>query len=231
MLRRKLVVSIEGNIGAGKSTLLSALKDKYKNDTTILFAKEPLEDFSNAVLHGNKYNPLKDFYQTPLRFAFSTQLWIIDCYKKQLDELARMTTDSNIIIMDRGIYSTNVFTRSLYDRGHITQFERDYLLDKTRELVRHYFGVSKYAKFGVDKLYYLDAPFVTCMDRIKRRNRQEERPIKNTSILLHSLDEHYTHYIKDFQQNMGRTHTEIYFDDNINAVVSNFALFLNRYET
>lgn len=231
MFKRKLLLVIEGNIGAGKSFLLAALKEKMKNDKTVLFVNEPVEQFSYAVVHGNKYNPLKSFYEQPHRFAFSTQLWILECYKKQLEELARISTERTVIIMDRGIYSTNIFIRSAHERGLINDFERDFLLQATRDVIKQFFGIGKEEKFGADKLYYLDTPFRKCLERIRERNRLEEKNMRDTHILLQSISEFYTSYVKDFGRTEGRNQVEVFYDENINEIVANFLRFLERFET
>ena len=122
MIKRKLLLTIEGNIGAGKSYLISTLKDKLKNNKSIIFFDEPVKEFSLASVNGNIYNPLKDYYKDPVKFAFSSQSWIHECYKKQLQLISEISTENDIIIMDRGIYSTTVFIQNSLKNGFITRF-------------------------------------------------------------------------------------------------------------
>ena len=37
------IISIEGNIGTGKTTILSKLEEKYDDDNTVVFIKEPVD--------------------------------------------------------------------------------------------------------------------------------------------------------------------------------------------
>ena len=234
MLKAKQIICIEGNIGAGKSYLLAALKDKFQTGKNVLFgpevlfAPEPVEHFKEALLNGRLYSPLKNYYDDPHRYAFSSQLWFLECYKRQLEQLAKTSTANSIVIMDRGIYSTTIFVKCAYNQGLLQDFEKDFLLHVTENIIRDYFGENK---FGVDKLYYLNTPVQRCKERIEERKRFEEESMTSPRNYLRSLGELYDAYVKEFREQKGRNQVEVFFDENVNEILRNFILFMDRFET
>ena len=56
---KKLVVSFQGTIGAGKTTQLTALREFYKNDPSVMFVDEPLDEWQEYRLLEFMYNGLE----------------------------------------------------------------------------------------------------------------------------------------------------------------------------
>ena len=228
MLKRGLLLTIEGNIGAGKSYLLATIQEKLKNDSSVIFAPEPVEMFSRACFNGKEYNPLKLFYSDPKQYAFTTQNWILQCYKKQLEDLSKISTERTTIIMDRGIYATTLFTESSFKQGFMTEFQRDFLLQQTNEMIEYYFGEQK---FGADKVFFLDTPYARCMEGIRERDRPAERNMQNARTLIHLLEELYHDFLEEYKEKNGRNQLQIFYSENYNAIVKSFMLFKDRFET
>ena len=67
------LVSIEGNIGSGKSTLLAYLKQKYGDNDTIIFLKEPVDEWEQ-IKDCNGNTILKKFYADQQKYAFPFQM-------------------------------------------------------------------------------------------------------------------------------------------------------------
>jgi len=129
--------------------------------------------------------------------------------------------------MDRGIYSTTVFINHALQSGFITQFGADFLRQRTQDTIHQYFGKNR--PFGTDKLFYLDTPLETCLERLQQRNRPEEENLKSSHLKL--LNELYNEYLVKYRQSEGRMHIERFFDQDINKIVSNCLLLLERFDT
>jgi len=56
---KKLVISFQGTIGAGKTTQLTALREFYKNDPSVMFVDEPLDEWQEYRLLEFMYNGLE----------------------------------------------------------------------------------------------------------------------------------------------------------------------------
>ena len=222
-IKRKVLLAIEGNIGAGKSFILSAIKSKLKGKPNYLFIDEPVEQFSCALLNGSVYNPLGAFYNDPVRHAFSSQVWIYECYKRQHEALSKQSTHDTTIIMDRGVYSTIMFVEVLRNQGFLTDFEADYMRDKTKELLNLYFGDES---FGCDKLYYLDTPIPLCVERIASRDRCEEKRLKDMGNYLEMLDASYRAYIHDFAQTSGRDNAVVFHSEDLSETIDRIMCLL-----
>jgi deoxyadenosine/deoxycytidine kinase len=66
-------LSIEGNIGSGKSTLLNNLKKAFKNDSKVVFLKEPVDEWE-AIQDEKGNTMLEKFYGNQKKYSFSFQM-------------------------------------------------------------------------------------------------------------------------------------------------------------
>ena len=73
ILKENMLIAIEGNIGTGKSTIIEYLKQKYKDDSNILFIEDPLNKWLN-LKDTDGQNILGKFYETPERWSYSFQM-------------------------------------------------------------------------------------------------------------------------------------------------------------
>ena len=159
---------IEGNIGSGKSTLIDHLNslDEY-NNFNIKILKEPVDEWKNFKDKDTDKNVLDYFYTDPKRWgylfqmnAFITRSKLIDKYKS-----------TKIILMERSVYSDRyVFAKNCHDKGMITSIEWD-------TYVNWFEWLSGMLKLNGDAYIYLRTSPEKSYERIKKRNREEEKDI------------------------------------------------------
>lgn len=161
-------ITIEGNIGAGKTTLAQLLSKK-------LDARLVLEEFAE--------NPfLVKFYQNPSQYAFPVELFFMaERYKQQKDLVGQQDLFQSVTISDY------LFTKCLL-------FAKVNLPDDEFRLYQRLFEIIHQQMIQPDLLIYLHAPVNKLKENIKKRNRPYEQNIPND--YLYSLQETYTHYIK-----------------------------------
>ena len=68
-----IIFSIEGNIGSGKSTLMENLKKTYKNNSQVIFLKEPVDEWEN-IKDSNGVTILQKFYADQEKYSFAFQM-------------------------------------------------------------------------------------------------------------------------------------------------------------
>jgi deoxyadenosine/deoxycytidine kinase len=155
------LVSIEGNIGSGKSTILKFLKS-LKSDN-IVFVDEPVNKWKEIVVDGK--NALEHFYDDIPKNAFWFQVL---AYITRLKDLIQVIDNNpnKIIICERSIYTDKmIFAKMLYSSGHISKIEWAtycYWFDTFKE------------KSRPDIILYVNTEPKECMNRIVKRNREEE---------------------------------------------------------
>ena len=198
MLKSKFVFALEGNIGAGKTTVLNILKEKLSHKHNLIYAPEPVESFKFSEINGTIFRPLDAFYHNPVRYGESFQWWVRRCYEDQLQSLAKISTNENVIIVDRGIYSSSIFVKAQVETGSINELGGAVLLHEINKTIERYYG--KMDKFGVDKLYYLDTPIEQCMKNLQTRNRHEETSYKDMKRHLEIIQSYYKEYVNDFER-------------------------------
>ena len=168
----KIIISIEGNIGVGKSTFISILKRKFPEhfgeSCEIIY--EPVEIWTN-ITDSNGKNILQTFYDDMSRWAYSFQN--IACISRMnMMEQAICNSSSKYIFLDRSLGTdSNVFEAMLYDDGFINKLEHEMYKMWTN-------FYSKHVRPDIKPIYiYLKANTKTCMERIEKRNRLEEKSI------------------------------------------------------
>jgi deoxyguanosine kinase len=161
-------ITIEGNIGAGKTTLAQLLSNK-------LDARLILEEFAD--------NPfLSKFYENPAQYAFPVELFFMaERYKQQKDLIGQQDLFQAVTISDY------LFTKCLL-------FAKVNLPDDEFRLYQRLFDIIHQQLLQPDILIYLHAPVSRLQENIKKRNRSYEQKIPND--YLYSIQETYTHYIK-----------------------------------
>jgi len=144
------VVCVEGNIGCGKSTLL---KNCEMAGYTVL--QEPVNQT------WNKYLPL--LYSDPKRWGTTFQLEVLHWFNK-LRTLILPSLKNQIIVIERSPQSSfYIFCQNLFDSGLITEWEVS-VIKRTYDAVAWKPGTT----------IYLQLEPVTCVERIKQRNRKAE---------------------------------------------------------
>lgn len=169
----RLFIGIAGMIGAGKSTLATALGDHLSIDVYY----EPVQN--------NEY--LADFYRDTARYAFATQIYLLNRRFQQHQEIIWKGRSA---IQDRTIYEDSVFAKTLVDLKLME--ERDYRT--YQELFRH---MSNFM-CKPNLIIYLDVSPKRSMERIKNRSRGVESGI--TIEYLEALHGSYEAFVRDISK-------------------------------
>jgi deoxyadenosine kinase len=170
---QEVFIGIAGIIGAGKSTLATAL-GKHLNLPTYY---EPVAD--------NEY--LEDFYKDTAKYAFSTQIYLLNRRFQQHQEIIWRGGGG---VQDRTIYEDAVFAKTLVDQGLME--ERDY---------RTYLALFKHMSNFMCRpnlIVFLDLSPETSMERIKMRSRDVESTIPME--YLRTLHAEYQTFIKNISR-------------------------------
>jgi deoxyadenosine kinase len=171
---QELFIGIAGMIGAGKSTLATRLGELL--DLPVYY--EPVSD--------NTY--LADFYRDTARYAFPTQIYLLNRRFQQHQEIIWRGGGG---VQDRTIYEDAVFAKMLVKLGLME--ERDY--ETYLSLFRH---MSNFM-CRPSVIVYLDVSPERSMDRIRMRDRDVE-----TGISLEYLQALYAEY-EAFISDISRT--------------------------
>ena len=167
-------VSIEGNIGSGKSTLLANLREYFKNNKSVIFLKEPVDEWAK-IKDKNGITILEKFYTDQEKYSFSFQMMAyvsrIKVLRDTLKEKNICQNQSNnyIIITERSLYTDKmVFAKMLYDSGKIE--------DVNYQIYLNWFDTFS-GEFPVHKVIYVKAVPDKCYERIVKRSREGEENI------------------------------------------------------
>jgi deoxyadenosine kinase len=170
-----LFIGIAGMIGAGKSTLAAALGSHLG----LPVYYEPVQD--------NEY--LADFYRDTARYAFSTQIYLLNRRFQQHQEIIWRGGGG---VQDRTIYEDAVFARTLVRLGLLEQ--RDY-----RTYVALFRHMSNFmCRPGV--IVYLDVRPERSLERIRMRERDVESGV--TLDYLTALYEEYEAFVADISRSV-----------------------------
>ncbi len=165
ILKENMLIAIEGNIGTGKSTIIEYLKQKYKDDSNILFIEEPLNKWLN-LKDTDGQNILGKFYETPERWSYSFQM---HAFITRAKDIISNQTKANIIIIERSIMTDrNVFASILKDSGKISELEWKLYQEWFNWLTEHFTCITP------DSYIYLKADPMISYQRMVKRTRDEE---------------------------------------------------------
>lgn len=168
-----LFIGIAGMIGAGKSTLATALGRHLEIDVYY----EPVDN--------NEY--LADFYRDTKRYAFATQIYLLNRRFQQHQEIIWRGRSA---VQDRTIYEDSIFARMLAETGLMD--ERDY-----RTYVDLFRNMSNFmCKPNV--IVYLDVSPAKSMERIAARGRDVEGGI--TMEYLTALHRGYRDFVTEISR-------------------------------
>jgi len=168
-----LFIGIAGLIGAGKTTLATALGEHL--GLPVYF--EPVADQAY----------LEDFYRDTARYAFSTQIYLLNRRFQQHQEIIWRGTGG---VQDRTIYEDAVFAKTLVQQGLME--ERDYAT--YLDLFRH---MSNFM-CRPNLIVYLDLSAETSLQRVRSRNRGVESGI--TLEYLEALRGNYEEFVSEISR-------------------------------
>jgi len=170
-----IFIGIAGLIGAGKSTLATALGKHL--DLPVYY--EPVAD--------NDY--LEDFYRDTKRYAFQTQIYLLNRRFQQHQEIIWRGGGG---VQDRTIYEDAVFAKTLVDLDLME--ERDY--QTYLDLFKH---MSNFM-CRPSVIVYLDVKPEVSLERIRMRSRDVESGI--TVEYLTALYEAYERFIEGISRSV-----------------------------
>ncbi|MCA9756834.1 MAG: deoxynucleoside kinase [Candidatus Eisenbacteria bacterium] len=166
----RMFIGIAGMIGAGKSTLATSLGKHLGIDVYY----EPVED--------NEY--LEDFYRDTPRYAFATQIYLLN---KRFAQHQEIIWRGRSAVQDRTIYEDSIFAKMLATTGLMD--ERDY-----RTYIELFRNMSNFmCKPNV--IVYLDVSPEKSLERIRSRARGMETGI--SLEYLRALYRGYEEFIGD----------------------------------
>ncbi len=168
-----LFIGIAGMIGAGKSTLATLLAEHLEIDVYY----EPVKE--------NEY--LEDFYRDTPRYAFATQIYLLNRRFQQHQEIIWRGRSA---VQDRTIYEDSIFAKMLATSGLMD--ERDYRT--YTQLFRHMSNFM--CKPNV--IVYLDVDPQKSLERIRSRGRKMENSI--SLEYLTALYQGYEEFIEDISR-------------------------------
>ena len=104
---------------------------------------------------------------------------------------------NNVLISERSLYSTVLFSSTLRRLGYLSEFGFDLLNAQVEESINE-LGLKKY---GADKLFFLDPTPEICHQRIKKRGREEESTCDVAYLSI--LREQMLTFLDTFMQHQG----------------------------
>ena len=108
------VISIEGNIGAGKTTILEQLLLRAANDPSIVFLREPVDNWS-SIQSADGENILTKFYKDPARYAFTFQVMAYATRVSSLRKIICENPQCKLVICERSLEADrNIFAKMLF---------------------------------------------------------------------------------------------------------------------
>jgi len=164
-------IAIEGPIGVGKSSLAKLLAEE-------LDARLVLEDVEE--------NPfLQKFYEDREKYAFQAQLFFLLSRYRHQAELVQQDLFQQVTVSDY-----------LFDKDRI--FAQVNLSDDELALYEQIYGMLDASVMRPDLVVYLQASPKVLLDRVKKRNKDYEKPI-DTDYLA-KLSEAYSNYFFHFNE-------------------------------
>lgn len=187
-----IILSVEGNIGSGKSTVLQEVKARLPPNAKILM--EPVNSFQEY----NGTNPLKLFYEYPSKYAFFTQRHIIDSLYKHFREQVQEKEHISLLLCERNLFSSIVFTNVLFRMGWLTDNEKEKLHGYSQQMLAK---VCPDIPMGAHYVFYIHELPQVCQNRIFKRGREGESVI--SCEYLSYLEEEYNDYREKFTKTYG----------------------------
>jgi deoxyadenosine/deoxycytidine kinase len=166
------IVSIEGNIGSGKSTLLENLRKQYETNNSVIFLREPVDDWEK-IKDKQDNTMLKKFYDNQEKYAFAFQMMAyisrLKILRDTIKEISNHPLKNYVIITERSLYTDkNVFAKMLYDQGKIEDVCYQIYLNWFNEFVSDY---------DIRYTIYVKTDPKKCYERIHKRSREGEEVI------------------------------------------------------
>lgn len=175
-------VTVEGNIGSGKSTFLQY----FKNFPEVDIVPEPVNKWKDV----NGYNTLEMMYKDASRWSLAFQSYV----QLTMSDGHRKDRHKPLKLMERSIYSARYcFVENLKRQNLMA--EVDYCI-----LSEFYKWILNHEDTDIDLIVYLRADPKVCQERIRKRNRHEEKDVPLEYLQsLHGLHEDWLMHQKQFE--------------------------------
>lgn len=167
------ILSIEGNIGSGKSTLLEKLRLHYTDNSSVIFLREPVDEW-DKIKDSNGDTMLRKFYADQEKYSFAFQMMAYISRLKILRDTVKDISNNKdnkqyTIITERSLYTDkHVFAKMLYDQNKIE--------DVCYQIYLHWFEEFVH-DFPINYSVYVNTDPTNCYDRIHKRAREGEELI------------------------------------------------------
>ena len=200
-------IIIEGNIGSGKTTFVNYISKNF-NDATVNY--EPVEKWQ-SYKDEQDINLLNNFYNDQQRWGYTFQNM---AFMTRVKDLIK-PCDTKYKFIERSIYTDrNCFALNCYETGKINKMEWEIYTDWFNWLSNS-FDVKP------DGYIYLRVKPDICLERINKRNRQEE-----SGIPIEYLDnihiKHDNWLLNDKKIPVLVLDWNCSFDNNIKDVIESF---------
>ncbi|PAA72208.1 hypothetical protein BOX15_Mlig015182g1, partial [Macrostomum lignano] len=178
--RTKFIAGLEGNIGSGKTSLVAELKRRINNSSLepLKFVDEPVEKWTDF----NGINLLQLMYSDPIRWSNLFQAYVmltmVDGHRQ-----ADLVSEGPCLI-ERTLHScAQIFVKSLHQRGQLESCDYEILCQWYKSFIENQL-------YHLDLIIYLRASPSVCLERVRRRDRNEERGISLELLAgMHELHE------------------------------------------
>jgi deoxycitidine kinase len=169
------IICVEGSISSGKSTLMEKLKEHIAdNMCNAVIGLEPLELWLSKYKTKDGQNLLSLFYEDPTRWAFTFQMTVLMDRFQMIQDLIEQNRGRTIII-ERSIWTDyNCFARNLHNHDNIPLPEW-VIYEKWFEWFQK-MEKNMFYRCSVSYVYLRTDPKI-CMERLKKRSRNEESAI------------------------------------------------------
>ncbi|MCP4652804.1 MAG: deoxynucleoside kinase [Candidatus Omnitrophica bacterium] len=177
---------IEGNIGSGKSSLLALIAQRLSYPVF----PEPVSDWTHfqSWRSGRKINFLDMFYKKS-DFVFQFQTFVLVSMFNRLQSASHFS-DLNIFERSGGS-SVQVFAKAALSENRLTEDEMEILYYLFDTLYASRFEVDE--DNGQSRIIYLDCPPSICLERTKKRGREEEANVSLSYFEL--INKHYREWL------------------------------------
>lgn len=163
------IYSVDGNIGSGKSTLLENLRSQFKDNTNVIFLREPVDDWEE-IKDLNGVTMLHKFYADQAKYSFPFQMMAyisrLAILKDAVESIKIQDRSSFVIITERSLFTDKmVFAKMLYDDGKIE--------DVNYQIYLKWFSVFA-DDYPIHRVIYVKTDPDVCSSRINKRAREGE---------------------------------------------------------
>ena len=214
------VIALEGNIGSGKTSLCAELTKRLTTEAEVVC--EPIKYWMDWNYNGQNFKMLKDIYESNddlfdmqifIQFSMLRTIW-------SAIEKAKIDNKKYVICERTLASSVAVFSQNSFDSKYLTNKQISILkfgLDTLRKLYPN--------AFIFDKVFYLYLSPNSCLERVRKRNRNDEDNIDLQ--YLTNLNIYYNHWFSIYFKPLTvNTCIKVNADNNISDLADNIIAML-----